>query len=600
MSGTDLQRSLVSGGTGPAYQLPGVDSSLPITETFCLQDQGSISSGVVRQQHSGQLHKQERGHEIQGPKHAGTKPDQLVFGALRVSDGCARGRCRQYGRRCVVSAMSGSPQGQVQVNRMVTRSARGRSALQEMGDSRPGSVCHGAQQKGAELLQSEASPTGGKTVSVGPSLGSGPVVSVPADLPPGFLPVQGRTRGGRGNPGGAMVAEKRLVCSAPQLTSGSAGGPPTVSGAPQGSGGAATPGPEDPKPSCLETFRAFLTKAGVSNAAADTIEASQRPSTRSLYQKKWASFLNWCQGRSLDPLNPSAADVLNYLQSLADLGLKYNTAKSHASALSSCCMPVDGYAVGSHPLVLRWLKGFLAIRPPVRLIMPPWDLAIILQALRQAPYEPLESVPLEFLTLKTAFLIAVTLARRISELHALCAQKPYTVLNPESAVLRVNPLFTPKCVSATAGNAVVELQAFHPNPTNDSEARLNKNCPVRALRIYKARTRPNRANVHQLFVEFNPDRLYAPASLKTIGSWLTKVIKDAYEHFNKTDLLKSNPHTLRSVATSWAEAKGISPENICRAATWSSQLTFAMFYRLDYLGNTFSSAVLQVAEDRPK
>ncbi len=36
--------------------------------------------------------------------------------------------------------------------------------------------------------------------------------------------------------------------------------------------------------------------------------------------------------------------------------------------------------------------------------MPTWDLAVVLEALSKAPFEPLEEVPLRFLSVKTVFL----------------------------------------------------------------------------------------------------------------------------------------------------------------------------------------------------
>lgn len=55
-------------------------------------------------------------------------------------------------------------------------------------------------------------------------------------------------------------------------------------------------------------------------------------------------------------------------------------------------------------------------------------------------------------------------------------------------------------------------------------------------------------------------------------------------------------HSTRAVATSQAEWAGASPEQICRAATWSSFSTFVKHYRLDLLSakdQAFGRKVLQ-------
>ena len=75
------------------------------------------------------------------------------------------------------------------------------------------------------------------------------------------------------------------------------------------------------------------------------------------------------------------------------------------------------------------------MNPPRRNLVPSWDLAIVLAALREYPYEPLEDAPLQHLTLKAIFLLAITSVRRVSELQALCAQPPFVLVNPRSIIL---------------------------------------------------------------------------------------------------------------------------------------------------------------------
>lgn len=48
-----------------------------------------------------------------------------------------------------------------------------------------------------------------------------------------------------------------------------------------------------------------------------------------------------------------------------------------------------------------------------------WDVFLALDFLRGPLFEPLHSVNLQFLTLKTVFLISLATARRVSEVHAL-------------------------------------------------------------------------------------------------------------------------------------------------------------------------------------
>lgn len=64
---------------------------------------------------------------------------------------------------------------------------------------------------------------------------------------------------------------------------------------------------------------------------------------------------------------------------------------------------------------------------------PLWDLTLMLQALQKPP---LGSVSLQWLTLKTAFLLAITMARSVSENSALSCKSPFLVFHHDRAILR--------------------------------------------------------------------------------------------------------------------------------------------------------------------
>ncbi|XP_013914280.1 PREDICTED: dual specificity mitogen-activated protein kinase kinase 4 [Thamnophis sirtalis] len=64
----------------------------------------------------------------------------------------------------------------------------------------------------------------------------------------------------------------------------------------------------------------------------------------------------------------------------------------------------------------------------------------VLQALIGPPFEPLESANLKHLTFKTAFLIAITPARRISELAALSIREDLCLIQPDRIEIKVSYL----------------------------------------------------------------------------------------------------------------------------------------------------------------
>ena len=54
-------------------------------------------------------------------------------------------------------------------------------------------------------------------------------------------------------------------------------------------------------------------------------------------------------------------------------------------------------------------------------------------------------------------------------------------------------------------------------------------------------------------------------------------------------------HSTRGMAASWALFKGVSIQDVCTAASWSSPSTFARFYSLDVTAPPVAHTVLNVA-----
>ena len=55
------------------------------------------------------------------------------------------------------------------------------------------------------------------------------------------------------------------------------------------------------------------------------------------------------------------------------------------------------------------------MNPPRPPSVPMWDLSLVLEALKAHPFEPLETVDMKYLTLKTVFLIALSSVKRVVE-----------------------------------------------------------------------------------------------------------------------------------------------------------------------------------------
>ncbi len=119
------------------------------------------------------------------------------------------------------------------------------------------------------------------------------------------------------------------------------------------------------------------------------------------------------------------------------------------AAIASFRSPLGGQSIGRHALVVSFLKGARRLHPPCPPSVPPWDLEVVLRVLSQPPFEPLVSVDLKELSLKTALLLALASAKRIGDLHAFSVDSDCIRFGPGdcSVTLRPRPGYVPKSLS---------------------------------------------------------------------------------------------------------------------------------------------------------
>ncbi len=113
---------------------------------------------------------------------------------------------------------------------------------------------------------------------------------------------------------------------------------------------------------------------------------------------------------------------------------------------------------------------------------PYGTLSIVLAGLQRGPFEPLDSVELKFLSLKTALLSVLTSIKRVGDLQAFSVSEECLVFGPvySHVVLRPRPGYVPKVPTTPFRDQVVNLQAL---PSEEADPALALLCPVRALRL---------------------------------------------------------------------------------------------------------------------
>ncbi|XP_058032210.1 uncharacterized protein LOC131194794 [Ahaetulla prasina] len=278
----------------------------------------------------------------------------------------------------------------------------------------------------------------------------------------------------------------------------------------------------------LEAERDILRQFHIPSEAIPTIQASHCSSTIRIYQTTWKSFVRWCRRHKVSPTQAEVPHIIGFLQGGLDSGLSSNTLRRQVAAISSVltCTTSDSLAI--HPVIRRFLRGASNLRSPTDHRYPPWDLNKVLSALTKQPFEPLREVSLRFLTLKICFLIAITSARRISELAALSIRKDLCIFHPDRVVLCLNPTFTPKINSLFHRSQELVLLNFCPNPSHQLETLWHTLDVHRAIKIYLQRTSAFRRS-EVLFVSFLPASLGLKVSGPTIGRWIKSTIAAAYD-----------------------------------------------------------------------
>ncbi len=210
-----------------------------------------------------------------------------------------------------------------------------------------------------------------------------------------------------------------------------------------------------------------------------TITSARAPSTRQSYALKWNLFVEWCS-HHVDPRRCSIRAVLSFLQQGLERRLSPSTLNVYVAAISTHHNPVEVRSVGKHDLVVRFLRRARRLNPPRPPSLPSWDLALVQRALQTAPFEPLQSVELKVLSMKTLLLTALASIKRVGDLQAFSVDKSCLEFGQadSSATLRPQPGYVPKVPTTPFRDQVVNLQAL---PLEEADPALALLCPVRAI-----------------------------------------------------------------------------------------------------------------------
>ncbi len=279
--------------------------------------------------------------------------------------------------------------------------------------------------------------------------------------------------------------------------------------------------------SCLVPRRDAEVLGDLPQEVVDTITSARAPSTRHAYALKWNLFVEWCSSHREDPRRCPIRVVLSFLQQGLERRLSPSTLKVYVAAIAANHDPVEGKSVGKHDWVVRFLRGARRLNPPRPPSIPSWDLSLVLRALQQGPFEPLQTVESKFLSMKTLLLLALASIKRVGDLHAFSVDDSCLQFGPADSqiILRPRPGYVPKVPTTPFRDQVVILQALPPEEADPALALL---CPVRALRPYVDRTQSFRTS-DQLFVCHGGRQKGNAVSKQRMAHWIVDAVTLAYQ-----------------------------------------------------------------------
>ena len=568
-------RGVIRPGEVAAHQSSRNEGPLPGSSGFSRRCHRSSRDSDVRQLDGRGVRQQARGHGFRGSMLVGQPPSEMDGVFRRPS------RCEVSTRTHQCPGRHPQPSWASSRDRVVFPPAGGEVTASRVGQSVDRPLCDVPQRETAPLLLACPGSSGRLQGCILPSLGR-----------PGSLLVQSLSSGRSGDrpcprvvacrddSGRTPLAGEGVVSRSPASTDPTTSRPALV-GQPALAAPLQSLPPRRPhvEPSNVVTLKRHFRKSGFSGRAARVLSGYLRDSSSRLYQSRWQIFCGWCRGRVVAPVNATVPVVVDFLIHLRhDKGLSISAVKGYSSALNSV-LALKGRGLASSREITMLLRSFSSSVNPVELRPPEWDVALVLENLTGAPYEPLRTCDERFLVQKTLFLLALASAKRIGELHALSYRVSHT-----RGWAEVSFSFIPGFVAKTQdpSSLAPRFEGFSvPALTN---ARKNRNgrllCPVRAVRCYLDRTAAHRPLCERLFV--TAGRSKEEISKTTVSFWLRKTISRAYE-LSSTAQLVPVPRACetRGIAPSLLFKKNFAVDRVLKAGTWRRHTTFTRHYLRD-------------------
>lgn len=280
-------------------------------------------------------------------------------------------------------------------------------------------------------------------------------------------------------------------------------------------------------------------------------------STQKQYIGALQKWIDFCKSEAIDYSRPNIASVLTFFTKLFKSNCSYSSLNTVRSAMSLALPPIEGFQIGSHPLVSRFLKAVGKLKPPKAKYDSIWDVNVVLQMFKS--WQCNDSLSLKCLGQKLVALLAICTGQRVQSLSLI------DICNIKFGGDIVNILIPYEVKSSKPGAKQPCL--LHPRYKNDL-----KICPVSVLESYLDKTKVLRGASTKLFISYESP--FNQVCKQTLARWLKCVLENA-----GVDITLFGAHSFRHASTSKARQEGVSIDYIYQNAGWvNNSKVFGKFY----------------------
>ena len=139
--------------------------------------------------------------------------------------------------------------------------------------------------------------------------------------------------------------------------------------------------------------------------------------TKKGYSCAFGQFVNFCTPLGVDPFSCGPSTIVKFLRKKYELGSSYSLINLLRSAISKYHGGLNGKPAGENVLVCQAVRAVFKLRPPIPKYRSTYDISPVLNYI--SSLEPLSSLSLKLLTLKTFFLVTFSTLSRVSSVERL-------------------------------------------------------------------------------------------------------------------------------------------------------------------------------------